>query len=164
MTSLKNLPPAVARELRRHVSPTPLPKPGVLLQRMQEERRESMRSVMIGCLVFTTVAASIPMAAHYWIGGLNDKEEPLTGPQVRRGAFMNSGTKDLGRDPDWEGGQHKLKSQAGYAAIVDNEKEPPPAKKNKAALPGEYLAMPADQLEKHEEKIKAFAEGRGRNN
>jgi len=167
-SSLKHLPPAVARELRRHVSPTPLPKPGVLLKQMQEERKGSMRSVMLGCVVFTAAAASIPLAAHYWMGGLNDKEEPLTGAQVRRGAFMNSGTKDLGRDPDWEGGQHKLKSQTGYAAIVENEKEEEPtatSKKNKkAALPGEYLAMPADDLEKLEEKIKAFAEGRGRNN
>jgi len=33
-----------------------------------------------------------------------------------------------------------------------------------AALPGEYLAMPAKDLKKHEEKLKAFAEGRGSNN
>jgi len=158
-TSLKNLPPAVARELRRHVSPKPLPKAGVVAEQMQEERKGRMRNVMIGCLAFTAAAGSIPMAAHFWIGGLNDKEEALSAPQVRRGAFMNSGTKDLGRDPDWENGQHKLKSQAGYAGIHENELE----SKN-AALPGEYLAMPAKDLKKHEEKLKAFAEGRGSNN
>ena len=29
------------------------------------------------------------------------KDEALTGSQVQRGPFMNSGSKDAGRDPDW---------------------------------------------------------------
>ena len=161
MTVLKNLPPAVARELRRHVSPQPLPKAGVLLKQMQEERKSQMRSVMMGCLAFTALAASIPMAAHYWIGGLNDKEDALTAPQVRRGAFLNTGTKDLGKDPDWQNGQHKLKAEAGYAGI---EREENTATTSSSSLPGEYLALPAADLKKHEEKLRAFAEGRGSNN
>lgn len=168
MSSLKNLPPQVARELRRHVSPQPLPKPGVLLKRMQEERRQSMRTVAAGCLAFTAAAASLPLAAHYWIGGLNDKEEALTAPQVRRGAFLNTGSRDLGRDPDWDlergAHRHKLQDRAGYAGMVEHEKEEKKKSSAAAALPGEYLAMPADAMEKHEEKIKAFAEGRGSNN
>ena len=32
---------------------------------------------------------------------LYDSEEGLTGSQIQRGAFMNSGSKDIGRDHDW---------------------------------------------------------------
>lgn len=32
---------------------------------------------------------------------LYDSEEGLTGSQIQRGAFMNSGSKDVGRDHDW---------------------------------------------------------------
>lgn len=32
---------------------------------------------------------------------LYDSEEGLTGSQIQRGAFMNSGSKDVGRDRDW---------------------------------------------------------------
>ena len=69
---------------------------------------------------------------------------------------MNTGTRDVGRDPDWEGGVHKLKTEAGYAALVEQEKET-------RKLSGEFLALPAEQMQKHEEKMKAFAEGRSRN-
>lgn len=33
---------------------------------------------------------------------LYDSEEGLTGSQIQRGAFMNSGSKDVGRDPEWD--------------------------------------------------------------
>lgn len=33
---------------------------------------------------------------------LYDSEEGLTGSQIQRGAFMNSGSKDVGRDHDWD--------------------------------------------------------------
>ena len=153
-SSLKHLPPAVARELRRHVSPRPQHARASLTD---EPHPSSMRRVVVGCVAFTATAACIPMAAWYWMGGLNDKEEPLTAPQVRRGAYMNSGTRDMGRDPDWEQGVHKLKSEAGYAAMVEQEKE------SSKRMSGEYLAVAADHMKKHEEKMKAFAEGRARN-
>ena len=158
-TSLKHLPPAVARELRRHISPRPVPKYGATAsaKTTKNEASTSMRRVVMGCVAFTTAAGCIPLASWYWIGGLNDREEPLTAPQVRRGAFMNSGTRDVGRDPDWEQGVHKLKTEAGYAAMVEQEKE---ARK----LSGEFLALSADQMAKHEENMKAFAEGRSRQN
>lgn len=154
MSSLKSLPPHVARELRRHISPKPLLKPGVLLKELYEERKSSVRSVLVGCVVFTAAAASLPLAAHYWVGGLNDKDEPLTAPQVRRGAFQNSGTRDVGRDPNWDFNTGQYKKATGYSAMYENEKR----------LPGEYLAMPANDLKKHEEKLEAFAKGAGKNN
>ncbi len=33
---------------------------------------------------------------------LQDKKRGLTGSQVQRGAFLNSGSKDVGIDPDWD--------------------------------------------------------------
>lgn len=121
-----------------------------------------MRSVVIGCTLFTAAAASLPLAMYYWVGGLNDKDAPLTAPQVRRGAFQNSGTRDVGRDPNWDfsDGTYKNKAAAsGYQGIYDeNERQ------QQQSLPGEFLAMPAKDMKKHEEKIEAFARGRGKNN
>jgi hypothetical protein len=33
---------------------------------------------------------------------LTNSDQPLTGSQVQRGAYMNTGSKDAGRDPDWD--------------------------------------------------------------
>ena len=126
-----------------------------------EQRRSGMRSVAIGCTIFTAAAASLPLVMYYWVGGLNDKDAPLTAPQVRRGAFQNSGTKDIGRDPNWDFSNGKYKKDVtGYQAIYDNARE----QQQQQQLPGEFLAMPAKDMKKHEEKIEAFAKGRGKNN
>jgi hypothetical protein len=50
----------------------------------------------------TSLAASIPYLASKWISSLNEKDEALTAAQVRRGAFLNSGTRDVGKDPSWD--------------------------------------------------------------
>lgn len=154
--AFQNLPPHVVRELKRHVSPKPLPKYNVLLKEMQEERKQRIRKILTGCVLFTTAAASIPLVAHYWLGGsLHEKEDGLTHSQNRRGAFLNSGSKDVGRDPNWDFKTGEYKKDAGYYAIFQNE-----GKK----LPAEYLPMPEKDLKKHEEKIEAFARGEGKNN
>jgi hypothetical protein len=174
MSVFKNLPPHVARELRRHVSPKPLPKfvfgplsaaattttPSSASTSSSSistdaAQRRKMRNVVAACVAFTAAAASIPMAAYYWIGGLNDKDAPLTAPQVRRGAFQNSGTRDIGKDPNWDFSNGQYKKDSGYYAIYKNEGK---------SLPGEFLAMPAKDLKKHEDKIEAFAKGQGKNN
>ena len=33
---------------------------------------------------------------------LQQSEKALTGSQVQRGAYMNTGSKDIGPDPDWD--------------------------------------------------------------
>lgn len=68
---LKKLPPEVARELRRHVSPRPLPKPGQ--KPVVEEERKGMSKVLAGCIALTATAASFPLLATWWIGNLNEK-------------------------------------------------------------------------------------------
>jgi hypothetical protein len=176
MSALKNLPPHVARELRRHISPHPLPKrrppPGggavaasatgggpaeaaEAAAAQQQQQQQRVRSVLAGCVAFTVAAGSLPLVATYWIGGLTDKDGPLTAPQVRRGAFQNSGTRDVGRDPNWDFATGQYKKDSGYAAMYENERR---------RLPGEFLAVSEKDLQKHEEKIEAFAMGRGKNN
>ena len=136
--------------------------------RGDRDRDRRMRMVYYGCLAFTAAAASIPLAAHAWIGGgnennsLTDREGALTAPQVRRGAFLNTGSRDVGRDPEWEGRRHRLANRAGYAGIHEDERGQ--EREAAASLPGESLAMPAGDLKKHEEKIRAFAVGKGSNN
>ena len=37
---------------------------------------------------------------------LTSQEAPLTGSQIMRGAFMNTGSKDVGPDRDWKNGDY----------------------------------------------------------
>jgi hypothetical protein len=97
-------------------------------------------------------AASIPALAHWWMGGMNEKDAPLTTSQVRRGAFLNSGSKDVGKDPNWDFAAGQYKKDTGYFAIFQNEHE--------RKHPGETFAAPPDKLKEYHEKLRAFAEGR----
>jgi hypothetical protein len=114
----------------------------------------------------TVLAGCTPLFLYYWIKPLNESDIPLTAPQVRRGAFQNSGSKDVGKDADWDfqTGTHKLR--AGYGNIAtDNEANTEGTTgKNTNTLPAEFLAMAPNELKKVEDKIEAFAKGRGRNN
>lgn len=135
--SLKNLPPHIARELRRHVSPRPHPKRGAAALPGAPKAHKSYASVLLGCAVLTATAASLPLAAHYWIEGMFDRDAPLTAPQIRRGAYMNTGSKDMGRDPDWDFATGTSKHDADF--LVDA---------NKRQLPDIFLAVPAAALKK----------------
>jgi hypothetical protein len=159
-TSLKDLPPDVANELRRHVSPRPIVSPldreamQAAAKMNKQKTWEKFRPALIGCILFTGFAASLPLAAYYWIGGLVDREEPLTSAQCRRGAFNNSGTKDVGRDPNWDFSNGTYKKDSGCYDIVKNEGK---------HLPPQFLAMPASDLAKHEAKMEAHAKGLAKN-
>jgi hypothetical protein len=161
-TPLKKLSPEVMRELRRHVSAKPLPRTGggtAAAEQLQGQHKQSLQRILGACVVLTATAATFPLVAHWWTsnkGGLSEKEGALTAPQVRRGAFLNSGTTDIGRDPNWDFSKGAYKKDAGYWAIFQEEK-----RKN---LPGEYNAMAGDNMKKHEENLKAFANGKIKQN
>jgi hypothetical protein len=110
--------------------------------------------VVAGTLLLTGTAATFPLLAHYWIGGLNERDDALNAAQVRRGAFLNTGTRDVGKNPDWDFRTGEYKKESGYYAILEEEK------KNKQIFPGEYLAASQKDLDKHETKIEAFAKGK----
>eukprot|EP00339_Tiarina_fusa_P027963 CAMPEP_0116998936 /NCGR_PEP_ID=MMETSP0472-20121206/1839_1 /TAXON_ID=693140 ORGANISM="Tiarina fusus, Strain LIS" /NCGR_SAMPLE_ID=MMETSP0472 /ASSEMBLY_ACC=CAM_ASM_000603 /LENGTH=140 /DNA_ID=CAMNT_0004698249 /DNA_START=106 /DNA_END=528 /DNA_ORIENTATION=- len=102
-SSLKKLPPEVARELLRHV------KPRVKVNSAKAEAKNSSNTrLLVGCATFVGCAASLPYFATQSIGNLTDRDEALTAAQVRRGAFLNSGSRDAGKDTnwDWKNGQY----------------------------------------------------------
>ncbi|ETV73847.1 hypothetical protein H257_11511 [Aphanomyces astaci] len=72
-------------------------------QRTLKSRRES--SLLIGGFVLLGGLAmySLPYFIVKGKQGQNTlaKEGPLSKTEVRRGAFLNSGSKDIGPDPDW---------------------------------------------------------------
>lgn len=43
---------------------------------------------------------------------LTRQEAPLTGSQVMRGAFLNTGSKDIGPDPQWQNGKYVSSREA----------------------------------------------------
>ena len=143
MGSLSKLPPEVARELRRHVSPRPLkdmsasatsatsnPKAAarLLQQQQQQQQQQNQRPgtgwILGGCVVLTGTAFATPFAAQHWIGNLNNRDEPLTHAQIRRGAFLNSGSTDAGKDPQWDFRNGQYKKDDNYWAIFDADKTP----------------------------------------
>lgn len=93
MTSGK-IPPHVARELKRHVAHT-TPKTST-------NSNSKMAFAVLGCATVVSLAAAMPYFATSWIGNLNSRDSALTAAQTRRGAFNNSGTRDVGKDPQWD--------------------------------------------------------------
>lgn len=147
----RKLPPHVLRELKRHLDPPPSSA-----RAGGQQRKQGSNTVLYATLVLTATAASFPLVFHSWMENLNAKEEALTAPQVRRGAFQNSGTRDVGKDPDWEWEQgrayYKGLAKSGYANV------------NSASIPGQYHAAHPDRIQAYEDKIVAFATGVGKNN
>lgn len=144
---IRKLPPEVWRELRRHVSPKPLKSP----LHEQPAPPSGSKAVLYGVLALTATAASFPLVAHWWISekeSLSERDQALTAAQIRRGAFLNSGTRDMGKDPNWDFRNGQYKQPTGYAALPESK------------LPVDYMVLGADQLNKHEENMKAFATGK----
>lgn len=97
-SKLKNLPPEVRRELLRHVKP----RKGAQSSKRNKEDGKTFWPLVLGCTTFIGFGASLPYWATQTIGNLTERDEALTAAQVRRGAFMNSGTQDAGKDPNWD--------------------------------------------------------------
>lgn len=108
--AFKKLAPEVRRELLRHVKPSAAQQKvrDHLLAKHQRlenaggERSKSAKKWMYGCIGFVGLAASMPYFLSRKIGNLTARDDPLTAAQVRRGAFMNSGSRDAGKDRNWD--------------------------------------------------------------
>ena len=62
-------------------------------------------AVIFGCLAFAGACGVIPLISTQIMkgeGNLINKDKPLTGSQIQRGPFLNSGSIDAGPDPDWK--------------------------------------------------------------
>lgn len=168
---LKNLPPHVVRELRRHIAPPTATaattatssNPHQQQQQTQQQRPKmsnGMKAALGGTIVLTATAASFPLLATWWIGNLAQKDDPLTAPQVRRGAFLNSGTRDVGKDPEWDftTGVHKQTKASGYAGIAQQQE----AEEDARPLPAAFLALGSNTMKKHEQELADAAMGKKR--
>ena len=71
--------------------------------------------VLAGCLALTATMTVVPYAFINWIRPLSERDDALTGSQIRRGAFNNSGSRDVGKDPYWDfsRGRRKRKGEDG---------------------------------------------------
>lgn len=78
---------------------------------------------------------------HYWVGGLYEKEDGLTAAQNRRGAFNNSGSRDVGKDENWD---FRTGRYGGYDEVA-----------KEARLPAAYMATAGGD----ESQLEAFAKG-----
>eukprot|EP00966_Prymnesium_polylepis_P089478 2071567-Prymnesium_polylepis.1 len=64
--------------------------------------------LVFGLVTFTAVMCAVPLLLqrrqkHLMNGGsLYSSSEPLTAGQIRRGTYVNAGSKDAGPDPDWD--------------------------------------------------------------
>ena len=121
--AFKKLSPQMQRELLRHVNKNGAPsasstKSPAAWEHLQRQRQGKLRRTLLGTLGFVGVTASFPVIAWYWIGNLSEKDGALTSAQIRRGAFNNSGSKDIGRDPDYDFATHQHKYEKGYGEIT----------------------------------------------
>ena len=105
------IPPHVARELRRHVARSkPKANKSSNSSSMNSSNTDSSSSssfssgpkVVAGCVALTGTFFAVPYLFINWIQPLSERDGSLTGSQIRRGAFNNSGSKDVGKDPYWD--------------------------------------------------------------
>ena len=71
--------------------------------------------LVAGCTAFVSFGAFLPYWATQTIGNLTDRDEALTAAQVRRGAFLNSGTTDAGKDTNWDWKNGRYVYPKGFA-------------------------------------------------
>mmetsp|Transcript_12194 Transcript_12194/g.18312 ORF Transcript_12194/g.18312 Transcript_12194/m.18312 type:complete len:151 (-) Transcript_12194:5-457(-) len=100
------IPPHVARELRRHVARTnPKAAPKTSSASSNNNTTDSSFSrpkVVAGCVALAGTFYAVPYLFINWIQPLSERDDALVGGQIRRGAFNNSGSKDVGKDPYWD--------------------------------------------------------------
>lgn len=83
--------------------------------------------LVLGLVAFTTLMGVVPVLLHrrqkalLQGGTLYASESPLNATQIRRGAYLNSGSKDVGPDTDWD---HKAGLYKGKAPkVMDADKD-----------------------------------------
>ena len=55
----------------------------------------------LGLVAFGGMMMAVPLVVTKISKPMISSDSPLTGSQIQRGVFMNTGSKDAGRDPDW---------------------------------------------------------------
>ena len=127
------IPPHVARELRRHVARTnPKAAPKNTAASNNNTNTDSSFSrpkVVAGCVALAGTFYAVPYLFINWIQPLSERDDALVGGQIRRGAFNNSGSKDVGKDPYWDFkhgrrkkvGEDGCEEDGGYADLFNRD-------------------------------------------
>lgn len=114
------IPPHVARELRRHVARSkPSSSSSTSNNNNSTDSSFSRPKVVAGCVALTATFFAVPYLFINWIQPLTEREEGLTGGQIRRGAFNNSGSTDVGKDPYWDF-KHGRRKKVGEDGCKDD--------------------------------------------
>mmetsp|Transcript_22953 Transcript_22953/g.45877 ORF Transcript_22953/g.45877 Transcript_22953/m.45877 type:complete len:153 (+) Transcript_22953:155-613(+) len=99
------IPSHLARELRRHVLKKSSSAPSSSKSSSsfsQQQQQYSIPKVLAGCLTLTATMTIIPYYFLYHVQSLSERDSALTASQIRRGPYINSGSKDVGKDPYWD--------------------------------------------------------------
>ena len=127
--SKQKIPPHVAAELRRHVAATKkhASSKGEKSGGSSQDGSGggwSKGTTLAACCAFTAAAGSIPYLVMKHFKPLNEREEALTHAQIRRGAFMNSGSRDVGKDPMWDFKTGTRIKDKGYVELFEKDEGP----------------------------------------
>lgn len=105
MTAARKISQNISKELQRHVQRQTKsrfqPGKGSFNDSTNGTSSKKLRT-FFGCVGFVGLTASLPLWFMKWIEPLNERDGVLTQAQIRRGAFNNSGSRDAGKDPNWD--------------------------------------------------------------
>jgi hypothetical protein len=79
---------------------------------MLRGRNAASASALI-VLVGVFAATPLIIKARQGDANLTAQSKPLSGSQIMRGAYLNTGSRDAGADPDWQGGRYVGKAGLG---------------------------------------------------
>ena len=121
------VPPHVAKELRRHLTKQQGPSNGGGGGDGSSSRGGG--PALLAALALTATMTIVPYFFMNWIRPLSERDDALTGSQIRRGAFNNSGSKDVGKDPYWDHkrgrrvrvGDDGVEDDGGYEELFSRE-------------------------------------------
>jgi hypothetical protein len=121
------VPPHVAKELRRHLAKQQGPSTNGGSDGSSSSRGGG--PALLAALALTATMTIVPYFFMNWIRPLNERDDALTGSQIRRGAFNNSGSKDVGKDPYWnfkkgrrvKVGDDGVEDDGGYEELFSRE-------------------------------------------
>ena len=79
--------------------------------------------LVFGLVAFTSLMGAVPLILHRrhsrLTGGVSlvESDRGLSAGEVRRGTYLNTGSKDVGKDPDWDIKHNLYKGQK--PAVID---------------------------------------------
>ena len=85
--------------------------------------KKSSGPLVFGLVAFTALMGAVPLILHKRMQKLQGgtplwaSEAPLGSGETRRGVYLNTGSKDVGADPDWDHANYLYKGRP--PAVID---------------------------------------------